>query len=86
MIRIEVIGMGPFSPWHILLIVVVALLLFGPNKLPELGRSFGKMFREFKDATSGKSAVSADETPARKEIDPSEVTRSDELDKNGAVK
>lgn len=42
-----------FSPWHILIIVLVALLLFGPNKLPELGRSFGKMFREFKNATNG---------------------------------
>jgi sec-independent protein translocase protein TatA len=52
MIQKEVITMG-FSPWHILIIVLVALLLFGPNKLPELGRSFGKMFREFKNATSG---------------------------------
>jgi sec-independent protein translocase protein TatA len=46
---------GAFSPWHILLIIIVALLLFGPNKLPELGRGFGKMFKEFKDATNGKS-------------------------------
>lgn len=45
--------MGALSPWHIILIALVALLLFGPNKLPELGRGFGKMFREFKDATTG---------------------------------
>jgi sec-independent protein translocase protein TatA len=45
--------LGALSPWHIILIALVALLLFGPNKLPELGRGFGKMFREFKEATSG---------------------------------
>jgi sec-independent protein translocase protein TatA len=91
MIRIEVIGMfGAFSPWHILLIVVVALLLFGPNKLPELGRSFGKMLKEFKEATTGNkdntNNTVVEETPVRKEIDPAEVTRSDELRKSGSVK
>lgn len=45
--------MGAFSIWHILLIAIVALLLFGPNKLPELGRGAGRMFKEFKDATNG---------------------------------
>lgn len=32
----------------IILILVVALLLFGPNKLPELGRAFGRTLQEFK--------------------------------------
>lgn len=32
----------------IILLVLVALLLFGPNKLPELGRAFGRTLREFK--------------------------------------
>ncbi|MDQ0416082.1 sec-independent protein translocase protein TatA [Croceifilum oryzae] len=35
------------------LIFVAALLLFGPKKLPELGKSIGKGIREFKKATSG---------------------------------
>jgi sec-independent protein translocase protein TatA len=56
---------GALSPWHIILIALVALLLFGPNKLPELGRGFGKMFREFKDATSFNGS-SEDTTPATK--------------------
>ncbi|WNR43197.1 Sec-independent protein translocase subunit TatA/TatB [Paenibacillus roseipurpureus] len=71
--------MGALSPWHIILIAIVALLLFGPNKLPELGRGFGKMFREFKDATNGNGGnTSTDEQPAiaRKEINP-EVTKSE---------
>jgi sec-independent protein translocase protein TatA len=32
----------------IILLVLIALLLFGPNKLPELGRAFGRTHREFK--------------------------------------
>lgn len=35
----------------VLLIAMFALLLFGPSKLPELGKSFGKTLREFKSAT-----------------------------------
>jgi len=35
------------------IIFVVALILFGPKKLPELGRAVGKSIREFKNATSG---------------------------------
>jgi sec-independent protein translocase protein TatA len=42
-----------FTPGHLLLIAVVALIFFGPAKLPELGRGFGKMLREFKSGTKG---------------------------------
>ncbi|CAG7650747.1 twin-arginine translocase TatA/TatE family subunit [Paenibacillus allorhizosphaerae] len=61
------------TPMHIILIVVVALLLFGPSKLPELGRGFGKMFREFKDATSGNSGSSSDELPREPEAPKKEL-------------
>ncbi|MDP4084355.1 MAG: twin-arginine translocase TatA/TatE family subunit [Bacillota bacterium] len=37
----------------LILILVVALVIFGPNKLPEIGRAFGKSIREFKRATDG---------------------------------
>lgn len=33
----------------IILLVILALLLFGPNKLPELGRAVGRTFKEFKE-------------------------------------
>lgn len=36
-----------------IIIVVVALLLFGPKKLPELGKAVGKSFREFKNGMNG---------------------------------
>jgi sec-independent protein translocase protein TatA len=38
---------------EIMVIVVVALLIFGPQKLPELGRAAGQTLREFKKATKG---------------------------------
>jgi len=40
----------PFGiqPWHIVVIVLVALIIFGPAKLPELGRSIGKSINEFR--------------------------------------
>ncbi|CRK81026.1 twin-arginine translocase TatA/TatE family subunit [Neobacillus massiliamazoniensis] len=37
----------------LILILIVALVIFGPNKLPEVGRAFGKSIREFKKATEG---------------------------------
>jgi sec-independent protein translocase protein TatA len=49
----------PFGlqPAHLLVILVVALLIFGPSKLPEIGKAMGKTIREFqtgiKEATQG---------------------------------
>jgi sec-independent protein translocase protein TatA len=39
----------------LILILVVALLVFGPKRLPEMGRSLGRGMREFKDSISGNS-------------------------------
>ncbi len=48
----------------LILILVVALLVFGPSKLPELGRAFGKTLREFKNATKG--LVDDDDVPDKR--------------------
>lgn len=45
--------MGHIGWGEMLLIGGVALLVFGPAKLPELGRSLGRAFRDFKNAVSG---------------------------------
>jgi sec-independent protein translocase protein TatA len=37
----------------LIVIVIVALLVFGPKRLPEIGRSLGRGMREFKDSVSG---------------------------------
>ena len=39
------------QPTHLIIILVVALLIFGPSKLPEIGRALGKTIREFQAAT-----------------------------------
>ena len=39
-----------FTPGHIILILVGALLIFGPKRLPDIGKSLGKGIREFKGA------------------------------------
>jgi sec-independent protein translocase protein TatA len=42
--------MGDLAPWHIILILLIVLLLFGGKKIPELMRGLGRGIREFKDA------------------------------------
>jgi sec-independent protein translocase protein TatA len=43
---------GWTSPTHIVLLLLIALLLFGAKRLPEIGRSLGHGMREFKDSVS----------------------------------
>jgi sec-independent protein translocase protein TatA len=53
--------MGWTQPSHIIIILVIALLLFGGKRLPEIGRSLGHGMREFKDAVTGHSSPDATE-------------------------
>ncbi|MDF2669371.1 MAG: hypothetical protein K0R67_1677 [Paenibacillus sp.] len=64
-----------------ILIILVALLLFGPSKLPELGRAFGRTLREFK--SGAKDMMNDSEQENRKEVSSSDSSqrfekRSDE--------
>jgi sec-independent protein translocase protein TatA len=59
------------TPWHIVLLLLIALLLFGGKRLPEIGRSLGHGMREFKDAVTGDSS---DEPDAQPELPPAEPT------------
>ena len=43
---------GLFQPMHLIIILGLALIIFGPGKLPELGAGLGKSIREFKKAMS----------------------------------
>lgn len=47
--------MGSIGPTEIIGLLLVALLLFGAKRLPEIGRSLGSGMREFKDSVSGNS-------------------------------
>ncbi|HEY6779550.1 MAG TPA: twin-arginine translocase TatA/TatE family subunit [Thermoleophilaceae bacterium] len=42
------------GPLEIIVILVIVLVVFGPKRLPDLGRSLGKGMREFKDSVTGK--------------------------------
>lgn len=55
--------LGNFGWTEILLILVVALVIFGPGKLPEVGKAMGKTIREFK------MAVNKIDTDIKKEVD-----------------
>ncbi|HSU61913.1 MAG TPA: twin-arginine translocase TatA/TatE family subunit [Bryobacteraceae bacterium] len=41
---------GLLQPTHLLIILIVALFIFGPKKLPELGQGLGKGIRSFRDS------------------------------------
>ena len=41
---------GSLGGWELIIILVVVLVIFGPRRLPEMGRSLGKAIREFKSA------------------------------------
>ena len=43
-------GEGLFQPMHLLVIFAIALVVFGPRKLPELGKGLGEAIRGFKDS------------------------------------
>ena len=48
---------GLFQPMHLLVIALIALIVLGPRKLPELGRGLGDGIREFKKSITDMSAT-----------------------------
>jgi sec-independent protein translocase protein TatA len=53
--------MGPIGMPEMFIILVIALIIFGPRKLPELGRSLGKSLNEFKRASNELRSTLEDE-------------------------
>ena len=51
--------MGALQPMHLIVVLVIVLLIFGPGKLPDLGRAVGDGMRELKRATNGETDSSA---------------------------
>ena len=60
--------LGKIGLTELAVILVIALIIFGPRKLPEIGRAIGKGIREFKQATEeiGRSVSLDDDGEARK--------------------
>jgi len=71
--------MGGIGIPGIILLLILALLLFGPNKLPELGRAFGRTLKEFK--VGARDIMSDDDTSSssRKEVRPIEQASTTQL-------
>lgn len=62
-------GMGLFQPWHLLLILLIVLIVFGAGKLGQVGGALGQSVREFKsnvgdDDDKDKDVVATSEAPA----------------------
>ncbi len=57
--------MPNIGPLEIIIVLLIVLVIFGPKRLPDLGRSLGRGMREFKDSITGKDKD--DELPAVEE-------------------
>jgi sec-independent protein translocase protein TatA len=64
---------GLLQPTHLFFILIIVLIIFGPGKLPELGRSLGKGIREFKGAI----------TDVKKEVNEAKDVKKDVKDEAG---
>jgi sec-independent protein translocase protein TatA len=64
---------GLFQPMHLLVIFGIALLVFGPRRLPELGKGMGEAIRGFKNSLTGIQATPP--TPATRDDDASRITQ-----------
>ena len=62
-------GEGLFQPLHLLVILGIALLLFGPSKLPQLGKGLGEAIRNFRDGLHASGDKKTLESGEKKSID-----------------
>ena len=58
--------MPNIGPLEIIIVLVIVLVIFGPKRLPDLGRSLGSSMREFKDSVTGKDDDKEIESPDAK--------------------
>lgn len=56
---------GLLQPGHLILILAIALLVFGPKKLPELGRGLGESIRGFREAMRGEEETAGSRMAGR---------------------
>ena len=66
--------MGNIGAPEIILLLIVALLLFGAKRLPEIGRSLGSGMREFKDSVTGATPTEPTQTHATTQLPPAPGT------------
>jgi sec-independent protein translocase protein TatA len=71
-------GYGVLQPWHVIVILVIVLVIFGPGKLPMLGKAVGDTVKDFKKAVSDepKSEEAAAAAPVTAAVAPGATTAS----------
>jgi sec-independent protein translocase protein TatA len=62
--------MPDVSPIQLIIVLIIALVVLGPKRLPEVGRSLGKGIREFKDSVSGNDKDEEPPPPPAASIEP----------------
>src|SRR4051794_36098339 len=73
--------MPNIGPWEIVLLLGLALLLFGAKRLPEIGRSLGTGMREFKDSVTGeKKPEPRSELPPPVPAAPAPVSEAEDVE------
>ena len=58
--------MDALSPWHLILLLAIVLLVLGPGKLPETGAAIGRALHEFRHAVDGTPPPPPDEDGTRR--------------------
>lgn len=56
--------MGALEPWHLVVILVIALIIFGPGKVADIGGTLGKGVKDFREAVEGRAAPPPAQPPA----------------------
>jgi len=66
--------------WEMLILLLVLLLVFGPKRLPEMGRQLGRGMREFKDSVTGIGKDDDDDAAELPPAEPAEPAKTRERD------
>jgi sec-independent protein translocase protein TatA len=66
------------TPIEIIIVLIIVLIIFGPKRLPDLGRSLGRGMREFKDSVTGKDKDELPEPETDEKPQPTATTAGEQ--------
>lgn len=76
--------MPNIGPLEIVIVLVIVLIIFGPKRLPDLGRSLGRGMREFKDSVTGKDKDDDEDRSELTRAESDEPASADRREKTSA--
>ena len=76
--------MPNIGPLEIVIVLIIVLIIFGPKRLPDLGRSLGRGMREFKDSVTGKDSDDDDDRPELTKAEQGEAESAESREKTSA--